>query len=191
MGLRLEEGSFPVGVAPTLENLETILRERFPEALLSFSLNHDLPDVTVEPSRLVDLCRFLRDDPALQFDYLCLLGGTDWPAKNQIEVFYHLGSMVLNLPRHRVILRVFLDRAAPQVDSLAGVWKAADWQERETYDLLGVEFRGHPDLRRILLPSVWEGYPLRKDYAYDADTMVPEILEAEGIDLAEYAGRHK
>jgi len=179
-----------VGVAPTLENLEPVLREKFGDAILEFRINHDTPDVVVEPSRLVDFCHFLRDDPALQFDYLCLLGGADWPGKNQIEVFYHLGSMSRNTPGHRVTLRVFLDRDQPRVDSAAAVWKAANWQERETYDLLGVEFVGHPDLRRILLPPVWEGYPLRKDYTYDADTMVDEILEAEGIDPTLYQGRH-
>lgn len=177
-----------MGVAPTLENLAAILSERFGDAILHYEINHDVPSIAVEPSRLVEICRFLRDDPVLQFDYLCLLGGTDWPAKHQIEMFYHLGSMALNTPGHRVTLRVFLDRGAPQVDSVVEVWKAANWQERETYDLLGVEFRGHPDLRRILLPPVWEGYPLRKDYVYDADTMVEQILKAEGIDLTEYRG---
>jgi len=178
-----------VGVAPTLEHLETILRQRFGDAIRQYEINHHLPSVTVEPSSLREICRFLRDDPALRLDYLCLLGGTDWPARNQIEVFYHLGSMALNLPRHRVTLRVFLDREAPEVDSVVEVWKAANWQERETYDLLGVVFRGHPDLRRILLPSVWEGHPLRKDYVYDADTMVDKILQAEGIDRTEYRGK--
>jgi NADH-quinone oxidoreductase subunit C len=85
----------------------------------------------------------------------------DWPKRNVIEVVYHLFSY---RHRHAIVLKVEVDRAAARVPTVEGVWKAANWFEREVYDLFGVEFTGHPDLRRIMLPDDWVGHPLRKDY---------------------------
>ncbi len=119
------------------------------------------PFAVVKKERLVEICRFLEAEKDLAFDLLEDLTAVDWPKKNVIEVVYHLLSYT---HRHTMILKVELDRAKPAVDSLDPVWKAANWLEREVYDLFGVEFTGHPDLRRILLPDDWEGHPLRKDY---------------------------
>jgi NADH-quinone oxidoreductase subunit C len=115
----------------------------------------------VKGERLVEIARFLRDEPDLAFDFLEDLTAVDWPKRNVIEVVYHFLSYG---QRHALVLKVEADRAAPVVASLDGVWKAANWMEREVYDLFGVTFEGHPDLRRILLPDDWEGWPLRKDY---------------------------
>jgi NADH-quinone oxidoreductase subunit C len=117
--------------------------------------------LVIQPADLVDLCRYLKDDPETAFDCLMNLSAIDWPKKNQIEVVYHLWSYV---KRHAFVLKIGLDREKPEVASLEPVWKAADWLEREQYDLLGVVFTGHPDLRRIMLPDDWIGHPLRKDY---------------------------
>jgi len=116
----------------------------------------------VKTDAIVEVCRFLKSEPALAFDCLMNLSAVDG-FKNQpmIRVVYHLYSYS---KRHAFILKVELDRANPVVPSVESVWKSADWLEREQYDLLGVKFEGHPDLRRIMLPDDWVGHPLRKDY---------------------------
>ena len=115
---------------------------------------------------LREVCAFLKSDPELHFDCLMNLSTVDWPKKNQIQVVYHLFSYD---KRHVIVLKVLLDRAAPAVASVEPVWKSADWLEREQYDLMGVQFDGHPDLRRIMLPDDWVGNPLRKDYKEQAE----------------------
>jgi len=131
--------------------------------------------LVVEPAVLRDICLFLRDHPDYQMDYLCFIAGVDY--LTHLEVVYHLGSLTKQVGHHRVVLKVRLEREEPRVPTVSDLWPTANWHERECYDLLGVVFEGHPDLRRILLPEVWEGYPLRKDYEYDAHTMVEKILQ--------------
>jgi NADH-quinone oxidoreductase subunit C len=89
------------------------------------------------------------------------LTGTDYPDKKQIHVAIHLYSYAR---KHRIVFKMLLDRDAPKCPTLCDVWPVANWQERECFDLLGVTFEGHPDLRRILLPDDWVGHPLRKDF---------------------------
>ncbi len=115
----------------------------------------------VKGERIVEVCRFLKAEAGLEFDFLEDLTAVDWPKKNVIEVVYHLVSYK---HRHAFKLKVEADRAAPSVASVEDVWKTANWFEREVYDLFGVDFPGHPDLRRIMLPDDWIGHPLRKDY---------------------------
>jgi NADH-quinone oxidoreductase subunit C len=119
------------------------------------------PFCTVKRERIVEVCRFLKTEPGLELDLLEDLTAVDWPKKSQIEIVYHLLSY---RHRHPFVLKVELDRASPALPTVEVVWKAANWLEREVFDMFGVEFQGHPDLRRILLPDDWQGYPLRKDY---------------------------
>src|ERR671936_323066 len=139
------------------------------------------PYAVVEPADLPEVCRFLRDDPRLRFDILNCVSGVDYfepdPKKApkagfepHIEVVYHLQSIA---HRHRFVLKVSLPRwkddkpgQIPEVPTVTGLWPAADWHEREVYDLCGVWFTGHPDLTRILLSEDWVGHPLRKDYEF-------------------------
>ncbi len=139
------------------------------------------PYVAVEPADLVEVCRFLRDEPRLRFEMLNDISGVDYlepDAKKaakagfepHVEVVYHLQSFS---NRHRFTVKVLLPRwkndtpgELPEAPSLTGLWHSADWHEREVYDLCGVWFVGHPDLRRILLSEDWEGHPLRKDYEF-------------------------
>ena len=114
---------------------------------------------------LTAVCEYLKTDVDLAFDTLVNLSAVDWPKKNQIEVVYHLWSY---RRRHSFVLKVQLDRATPSVASVASIWKSADWLEREQFDLMGVRFEGHPDLRRIMMPDDWVGHPLRKDYKEQA-----------------------
>ena len=118
------------------------------------------PYLTVDGPAIIDVCRFLRDG-AFKFEVLSDLTAVDWPKDEKIQVVYHLFSYSLN---HQIVLKVDLPRANPKVATVEGVWKVANWFEREVYDLFGVIFDGHTDLRRIMLPEDWIGYPLRKDY---------------------------
>ncbi len=117
--------------------------------------------MVVEAASIEAVARFLRDDERLSFDCLSNLTGTDYPARGKIRIVYDLYSYGLD---HSVTLKVDTSRERPVIDSLVHLWPAANWLEREVFDLLGVDFPGHPDLRRLLLPEDWEGHPLRKDY---------------------------
>jgi NADH-quinone oxidoreductase subunit C len=119
------------------------------------------PWSAVEPSSLLDICRFLRSDERLEMDHLELLGGADY--KDRIEVVYVVCSVKLH---HRYTLKCRLPRDAPKVHTVESVWSVANWHERETFDMFGVDFEGHSDMRRILCPDDWQGYPLRKDYVF-------------------------
>jgi NADH-quinone oxidoreductase subunit C len=118
--------------------------------------------IRIEPARIVDVCNFLRDDPEASFNYLSDLTCVHYPMRQEapLEVVYNLYSIGRN---ERVRLKVSITETSG-VDSVTGVWPTANWMEREVYDLFGVNFKNHPDLRRILLPPDWEGHPLRKDY---------------------------
>jgi len=137
------------------------------------------PSIEVASDALVEVCRYLRDEPDLRFDFLNCITSVDYlqtdPKKSaktawqpHLEVVYHLTSIV---HKRRLVLKVHLPRwkddvegQLPEVPSVTSVWNAANWHEREVYDLGGVWFTGHPDLRRILCPEDWVGHPLRKDY---------------------------
>ena len=119
------------------------------------------PYFNVEPAAIVEVCTYLRDEPEFKFEILSDLTALDWPKENQLQVVYHLYSYTY---RHQAVLKVNLPREEPRITTLEGVWKAANWFEREVFDLFGVIFDGHSDLRRILLPEDWVGFPLRKDY---------------------------
>ena len=146
----------------TSEEIQQSLAAKFGDAVGPVQPPNKDPWVEVKPAAIREVCAFLKSDPQLQFDCLMNLSAVDWPKQNQIHVVYHLFSYAR---RHAFIVKVKLDRAAPSVPSVEPVWKSADWLEREQFDLLGVTFEGHPDLRRIMLPDDWVGNPLRKDYA--------------------------
>jgi NADH-quinone oxidoreductase subunit C len=117
------------------------------------------PTIKVFPNHILEVAKFLRDDDDMQFDYLSCLSGVD--LKGKLAVVYQLFSMV---KRHKITIRVEVPTENPSVPSVESIWRTANWHEREAFDLFGVNFTGHPDLRRILLPYDWDGHPLRKDY---------------------------
>jgi NADH-quinone oxidoreductase subunit C len=145
----------------TTQEVHERLKARFGDDVGALSDPKIDPFCVVKKDRIVEVCRFLKAEPGLEFDFLEDETAVDWPKKNVLEVVYHLLSYK---HRHAIVLKVELDRAKPSVASLDGVWKTANWFEREIWDLFGVEFPGHPDLRRIMLPDDWIGHPLRKDY---------------------------
>jgi len=151
----------PGGVDPE-ENLAVQkLREAMPEAIEEVSSFRDQVAVRVFKEHLVAVCTLLRDTPGLEFDFLTDLTAVDYPSRpKRFDVVLHVYSMTQN---H--LLRVKAAVAENEtIPTVSGVWKAANWEERETFDMFGIVFEGHPDLRRILLPEDWEGYPLRKEY---------------------------
>ncbi|GAB7387903.1 hypothetical protein BSNK01_17400 [Bacillaceae bacterium] len=122
-------------------------------------LSKEMPTLVIKNERWHDVARLLKEHEDLAFDYLSNLLGVDYP--DRMEVVYYFYSY-----RHRqpVCVKVKTNREAPAVPSVTDLWQGADWNEREAYDLLGIRFPGHPNLRRILLPDDWVGHPLRKDY---------------------------
>jgi NADH-quinone oxidoreductase subunit C len=144
------------------------LREAHGQAILEATARYNEVTVLVARDSIEPVCRFLRDDPDLAFDFLSDLTGVDRlhlpPSTPRFEVVYHLFSLQRR-NRLRLKVRAHEGEAVPTVTT---VWAGADWFEREVYDLLGVPFAGHPDLRRIVLPDDWQGHPLRKDYPVEA-----------------------
>src|SRR5690606_15411364 len=120
--------------------------------------------VVVDAPSILKVCTTLQAEPSCYFDMLsCLTGLDNGPEAGTMEVIYNLYSIPFNT---HLMLRVVVPRDNPEVPSVTKVYKTADWHEREAFDLFGIRFTGHPDLRRILLPADWEGYPLRKDYKH-------------------------
>ncbi|HMN16053.1 MAG TPA: NADH-quinone oxidoreductase subunit C [Ignavibacteriaceae bacterium] len=149
-----------------MKNTEEILqalKENFPD--FSFEFKSDLPVegfIICNPLVIDKISHFLHDNPELNFDSLINLSGVDEIKANQLSVYYHLESTEL---KHKLVLKVVTDRNSPEVASVTDIWKGANWHEREAYDMFGIKFLNHPDLRRILMPYDWEaGHPLRKDY---------------------------
>ena len=128
----------------------------------SVELNEKSGQLTLHTQDLVAVCDFLWRNPTTYFDSLSCVTAIDLGVDSgQMEVIYTLYSIPFHVTLH---LRVVLDREKPEVPSLSGIWKTADWHEREAFDFFGIQFIGHPNLTRILLPADWEGHPLRKDY---------------------------
>src|ERR1700683_4484920 len=141
------------------------LTTRFGGEILSAQNERDEETITIERDRAYDLFRALRDEPDFEFNFLTDLTAVDWlERKPRFDVVYQLNSLNL-APRIRV--KIGVDGPEPWVNSVVGVWGAADWLERGCFDIFGVNFKGHPDLRRILMYDSFEGYPLRKDYLYN------------------------
>jgi len=145
----------------TPEQIAVALTEAFSSRILESKPDALNPWSAVEPASVLEICRFMRFDIRLSMEHLELLGGVDF--KDRIEVVYVMYS---NTHHHRYTLKCRLPRENPSVDSVESVWGVANWHEREAYDMFGIMFEGHSDLRRILCPDDWEGYPLRKDYKF-------------------------
>ncbi len=143
-----------------VDDITKILKDKFGDKILEADLESVEPVITVDPGSIAGISRFLKDEKKLDFNFLMSLSGIDLDEEN-LQVVYHLNSMKHN---HKVTLSVTAPKSKPDVPSIANIWRTADWHEREAFDLLGVRFTGHPDMRRILCPDDWEGHPLRKDY---------------------------
>ncbi len=165
------------------EEIYNLLKEKFGEAVIGLEKeNPTEPIITASPLQIHKISEFLRDNDQLKFDSLMCLSGVDDANGEKIKeedgseiikggtlsVYYHLHSVSL---KHKITLKVSAPREEPKVESVENVWKCADWHEREAFDLVGIVFLNHPDLRRILMPYDWDEFseeisrhPLRKDY---------------------------
>jgi NADH-quinone oxidoreductase subunit C len=143
--------TFPVAAA---------LAGAHPEAVLAGKFDREELTLEIAPADIAGVCAYLKNKQ--KFTRLSTITAVDWyPDEPRFEVVYHLHSPDRN---ERLRLKCRLPGANPEIASVTAVWRGADWYERETFDLFGIQFRNHPDLRRIMLPEDWEGYPLRKDY---------------------------
>lgn len=152
----------------TFEEIKNILIDKFGFSTITSESEDALqPQLTITKESLVEVCNELFTNDKLFFDFLSSITGIDnGPEKGTMELIYHLYSIPFG---HSIVLKVWLNRnkenePLPTIPSATCIWKGANWQEREIYDMFGIIFQGHPDLRRILLPEDWEGFPLRKDY---------------------------
>ncbi len=131
-----------------------------PEAIAGGKYDRGELTLWIQPQKIVAVCEFLKI--ARQYRYLSDITAVDWyPAEPRFEVVYHLYS---HEHKQRLRLKAKIGGDNPEIASVTSVWRAANWYERETFDLFGIQFHGHPDLRRILMPDDWQGHPLRKDY---------------------------
>ena len=143
----------------TNEHIAELLIQQFPD-----DINKELSSqehIQIQSKNWLVISTFLRDDPSCLFDSLQCITGVDLGEESDLEVRYNLHSMT---HRHAVEIRISCPRNKAKVPSVESIWRIGDWFERETYDMYGIEFEGHRDLKRILLPEDWEGWPLRKDY---------------------------
>lgn len=139
-----------------------ILKAKLGSAVLGVETFRQQTTVAVAPQALVDACRALHDDPALDYNLLAALTASDhWPSEPRFSLIYQFYSL-----DHRAFLGLRVDLAgdAPNAPTIGGIYPNANWHEREVYDMFGITFNGHSDLRRILMPYDWQGHPLRKDY---------------------------
>jgi len=180
-----------------------LLRDAAPGAAIDVLASVDMPAISVDREHLVAVCGALRDHPELQFSFLADVTAVDhWPAEPRFEVVYNLaclGAAYLTAgastaaPARRLRLKVRLAGDDARVPSVTPVWEGAGWLEREVFDLMGIAFDEHPDLRRVLMPDDWEGHPLRKDYTVqikkDAGWAAPLQLTPEEFAENVRAGR--
>ncbi|HEY7751528.1 MAG TPA: NADH-quinone oxidoreductase subunit C [Ignavibacteriaceae bacterium] len=161
----------------TAEEIFKILKAKFQDSVLEFKSDKPVePFITINPLEVDKVCRFLFDDNDLAIDSLVNLSGVDDANGEKVKdeegliiikggtlsVWYHLESIK---HKHKLVLKTSTEREKPEVTSVSEIWNSANWHEREAFDLYGINFLNHPDLRRILMPYDWEaGYPLRKDY---------------------------
>ena len=152
----------------TFDEIKILLTEKFGMDVNEDTENSGLqPAILVNPEMIIKVCEELRDNEKTWFDFLSCISGVDHGiASNTFSVVYHLTSIPYN---NRLVLKVRKENKRnsedlPVFHSVSSVWRTAEWHEREVFDLFGIQFNEHPDMRRILLPDDWEGYPLRKDY---------------------------
>ncbi len=140
------------------------LKERFPQAVMDISDFRGETTVVIRAADILPICRFLRDDPDLAYDLCLFVSAIDQLDLGLLPRFVAVYQLYSLKHRHRLRLKAPLSGESPTVDSVTSVWPAADWHEREVFDLFGIQFKGHPEMRRIMMPHDWVGHPLRKDY---------------------------
>lgn len=171
------------GARATEESLKIAykLKEQFPEEVIEIKEFRGQVSVIVRPSRIKEILRWLKDQQG--FNHLQDLCGVDYsPEKPRFEIVYNLYSIWRRL---HIRVRAKVNEETPEIDSVTDLWEGANWHERECFDMFGIRFIGHPDLRRILMPEDWNGYPLRKDYPLKGKELwrgFREIIESSSVE---------
>jgi NADH-quinone oxidoreductase subunit C len=168
------------------EEICTILKKEFSKAIVDTVLESPHPHAVVAAEQWPAVARFLRDDPQMGFNLLRCISSIDLLADDKLACVYDLlalspvsATQDMSV-RHEFAVRVCTDRNDPHIPTVSDVWPAANWHEREAFDMMGIVFDDHPDLRRILCPEDWEGYPLRKDYVFPTEYHgIPATTEHE------------
>ncbi|MFA4934266.1 MAG: NADH-quinone oxidoreductase subunit C [Candidatus Methanoperedens sp.] len=156
------------------------LKQKLPAAVVSTGMQLNKPMAVIKKEELLNAARIVME---MGFDHLSVITGTDYT--DRFEVVYNFFSYE---KKQNLVLKVITDHDAPEVDSLTSLWKGAEWLERETYDLVGIKFTGHPNLVRILLPDGWVGHPLRKDYDMNTEQFV--TMGEDGNDIVSTDGKN-
>lgn len=151
----------PAGLNP--KDIAEKIKEQFPEQVVDVAEFRDQISVIVKRDQIIPILNYLHDDPHLSLDHLQDLTAVDYKGKKDVrfEVIYNLYSIKY---RHKIRIRAQVPENDTKINSVVPIWAGANWHERECFDMFGIVFIGHPDLRRILMPEDWEGHPLRKDY---------------------------
>lgn len=146
-----------------LDHINNRLKETFPSDIYSAEMLYDYPVFTVNKDKILDIVKFLFNDPDLSFQFLTTLCGLHFPDNKgkELGVMYQFHNLPKN---HRIRIKAFFDEKNPVIDTITSVFSSANWQERETYDFFGIQFKGHPDLRRIMNMDEMVGFPLRKEF---------------------------
>ena len=150
------------------QEIAEIVKSQFPSEVIEIVKFRDQVSLLVKKSRIFEIMTYLHDSANLSFDYLADLCGVDYLGRkdHRFEVVYNLLSIKHN---HQIRIKALVTEIDCSIDSVVGIWAGANWHERECYDMFGISFHNHPDLRRVLMPEDWEGYPLRKDYPLKSD----------------------
>ncbi|CAN5398488.1 NADH-quinone oxidoreductase subunit C [soil metagenome] len=168
----------------TTQEIAANISQRFGAKIIASFPEDKHPRVPVDAETWRELAEFLLRDPSLKLDWLQCLSGVDYVADDKMCCVYDLYSFDL---KHVFAVKVFCPRDTPEIPSVADFWPAADWHEREAYDMFGIIFSGHPDLRRILCADDWEGFPLRKDYVFPREYHgIPASVELDWQQQPDY-----
>ena len=166
-------------VSPKIGELTALLKKEFPDVVTEFNSHRGDETVVIERDAFESVCRFLRDDSRCSFEIMMDLTAVDrleMKVTPRFEMVYHFKSLT---HARRLRLKVRLAEDDCKIASIHHLWKAVDWYERECFDMFGIQFEGHPDLRRILMYEEFEGHPLRKDYPIDKQQPLLELKEVE------------
>ncbi len=166
----------------TPTQIATFLTERFGDAITASHPDDKHPRIHTTAGQWRIIAESLRHEPELSFDWLACLTAVDYVADEQLCCVYDLRSTIHN---HWFAVKVIVSRAEPVMPTVSNIWPTADWHEREAFDMFGLKFTDHPDLRRILLPEDWEGFPLRKDYVFPKEYHgIPGTYDSPGLSTA-------
>jgi len=166
----------------TSQQIARFVSDRFGPRILASMPNDKHPRVHVDAGHWLELATFLHGEPSLKFDWLQCLSGIDYVADGKLCVCYDLWSFD---HRHSLAVKAFCPREDPRLPSVAHLWTAADWQEREAYDMFGIVFDGHPDLRRILMPDDYVGWPQRRDFPVGGEPVMFTVNDHRGTDYTQ------